>query len=126
VRGSYNGRTIGVFVEVVMAELLDSVGRATMTRIRKAQFWVSAMLTLVVKPWWARYKLDETIERPCSDFLVHTSKVCKSAHLYNEYSAIQDDHDSWGMRTTSAKCKTVITVVLTVMSGMDPHMISGP
>jgi hypothetical protein len=27
--------------------------------------------------------------------------------------------------TTSAECKTVITVVLTVMSGMDPHMISG-
>jgi hypothetical protein len=29
------------------------------------------------------------------------------------------------MRITSAECKTVITVVLTVMSGMDPHMISG-
>jgi hypothetical protein len=27
--------------------------------------------------------------------------------------------------TTSAKCKIVITTVLTVMSGMDPHMISG-
>jgi hypothetical protein len=29
------------------------------------------------------------------------------------------------MCTNSAECKTVITVVLTVMSGMDPHMISG-
>jgi hypothetical protein len=29
------------------------------------------------------------------------------------------------MCTTSAECKTVIIVVLTVMSGMDPHMISG-
>jgi hypothetical protein len=29
------------------------------------------------------------------------------------------------MCTTSAKCKTIITAVLTVMSGMDPHMISG-
>jgi hypothetical protein len=29
------------------------------------------------------------------------------------------------MCTTSAECKTVITVVLTVMSDMDPHMISG-
>jgi hypothetical protein len=29
------------------------------------------------------------------------------------------------MCTTSAECKIVITVVLTVMSGMDPHMISG-
>ena len=40
------------------------------------------------------------------------------------YLAIKDDHDSWGMCTTSAECKTVITAVLTVMSGMDPHMIS--
>ena len=29
------------------------------------------------------------------------------------------------MYTTSAECKTVITTMLTVMSGMDPHMISG-
>jgi hypothetical protein len=34
-----------------------------------------------------------------------------------------DNHDSWVTCTTSAECKTVITVVLTVMSGMDPHMI---
>jgi hypothetical protein len=51
--------------------------------------------------------------------------VCKGTHLCNGYLAIKDDHDSWGMRITSAECKTVITVVLTVMSGMDPHMISG-
>jgi hypothetical protein len=25
---------------------------------------------------------------------------------------------------TSAECKTVMTIVLTAMSGMDPHMIS--
>jgi hypothetical protein len=37
----------------------------------------------------------------------------------------KDDHDSWVTCTTSAECKTVITTVLTVMSGMDPHMISG-
>jgi hypothetical protein len=37
----------------------------------------------------------------------------------------KDNHDSWVMCTTSAECKTVITVVLTVMSGMEPHMISG-
>jgi hypothetical protein len=29
------------------------------------------------------------------------------------------------MCTTSVECKTVIAAVLTVMSGMDPHMISG-
>jgi hypothetical protein len=37
----------------------------------------------------------------------------------------KDDHDSRGMCTTSVECKTVITAVLTIMSGMDPHMISG-
>jgi hypothetical protein len=37
----------------------------------------------------------------------------------------EDNHDSWVTCTTSAECKTVITVVLMVMSGMDPHMISG-
>jgi hypothetical protein len=37
----------------------------------------------------------------------------------------EDNHNSWVMCTTSVECKTVITVVLTVMSGMDPHMISG-
>jgi hypothetical protein len=37
----------------------------------------------------------------------------------------KDNHDSWGTCTTAAECKTVITVVLMVMSDMDPHMISG-
>jgi hypothetical protein len=37
----------------------------------------------------------------------------------------KDNHDSWGMCTTSAEYKTVIIVVLMVISGMDPHMISG-
>jgi hypothetical protein len=37
----------------------------------------------------------------------------------------EDNHDSWVTCTTSAECKIVITVVLTVMSGMDHHMISG-
>jgi hypothetical protein len=36
----------------------------------------------------------------------------------------KDNHDSWGTCTSSVECKTVIIVVLTVMSGMDPHMIS--
>jgi hypothetical protein len=36
----------------------------------------------------------------------------------------EDNHDSWVTCTTSAECKTVITTVLTVMSDMDPHMIS--
>jgi hypothetical protein len=37
----------------------------------------------------------------------------------------EDNHDSWVAYTTSAECKTIITAVLTSMSGMDPHMISG-
>jgi hypothetical protein len=36
----------------------------------------------------------------------------------------EDNSDSWVTCTASAECKTVITAVLTVMSGMDPHMIS--
>jgi hypothetical protein len=37
----------------------------------------------------------------------------------------KDNHDSWGTCTTYAKCKTIITAALMVISGMDPHMISG-
>jgi hypothetical protein len=37
----------------------------------------------------------------------------------------EENHDSWVTCTTSAECKTVITAVLMVISGMDPHMISG-
>jgi hypothetical protein len=77
-----------------------------------------------VKPQRVCRKLGKTIEQPCSDVLTYTPKVCKGTHLYNGYPAIKDDHDSWGMCTTSAERKTVITTVLTVMSGMDPHMIS--
>jgi hypothetical protein len=36
----------------------------------------------------------------------------------------EDNHDSWVTCITSTECKTIITAVLTVMSGMDPHMIS--
>jgi hypothetical protein len=35
----------------------------------------------------------------------------------------EDNHDSWVTCTTYAECKIVITVVLLVMSGMDPRMI---
>jgi hypothetical protein len=37
----------------------------------------------------------------------------------------KDNCDSWGTCTTSTECKINITAVLTVMNGMDPHMISG-
>jgi hypothetical protein len=77
-----------------------------------------------VIPQWVHCKLGKTIEQPCSDVLAHTPEGCTGTHLYNGYLAIQDDHDSWGICTTFVECKTVITVVLTVLSGMDPHMIS--
>jgi hypothetical protein len=47
------------------------------------------MLTLVAKSQWVRFKLDETIEQSCTDYLAHTSEVCKGARRYNEYSAFQ-------------------------------------
>jgi hypothetical protein len=78
-----------------------------------------------VKPQRVRCKLGKTIEQPCSDVLAYTLEVCKGTRLYNGYLATKDDHDSWETCTTSVECKTVITVVLTIMSGMDPHMISG-
>jgi hypothetical protein len=77
-----------------------------------------------VKPQRLRCKLGKTIEQPCSDVLAHTAEVCKGTDLYNGYPATKDDHDSWGTCTTSVECKTVTIGVLTVMSGMDPHMIS--
>jgi hypothetical protein len=78
-----------------------------------------------VKPQQVRCKLGKTIEQPCIDILAHIPEVCKGTRLYNGYLAIKDDRDSWGMCTTSVECKTVITAMLTVMSGIDPHMISG-
>jgi hypothetical protein len=51
--------------------------------------------------------------------------VCKGTRLYNGYPTIKDDRDSWETCTTSTECKTVIIAMLTVLSGMDPHMISG-
>jgi hypothetical protein len=77
-----------------------------------------------VKPQRVHCKLGKTIEQPCSDVLANTPEVCEGTHLYNGYLATEDDRDSWGTCTTSAEYKTVITVMLTVMSGMDPHMIS--
>jgi hypothetical protein len=92
VQGSYNGRTAGMFGEAAMAEPWDGVGTAAMVvtpQGTRGGFWMGVMLTLAVKPQWVCYKLDKTIEPPCSDFLAHTSEVCKSARPYNLYSAFQ-------------------------------------
>jgi hypothetical protein len=61
--------------------------------------------SLIVISWHTPWK--------CITVLVGTTSVRLSL----------DNHDSWVTCTASAECKTVITVVLTVMSSMDPHMI---
>jgi hypothetical protein len=63
--------------------------------------------SLVVISWHTPWK--------CVRVLIGTTSIRLS----------EDNHDSWVMCTTFAECKTVITAVLTVMSSMDPHMISG-
>jgi hypothetical protein len=63
--------------------------------------------SLVVISWHTPWK--------CVRVLISTTSIRLS----------EDNHDSWVLCTTSTECKTIITAVLTVMSGMDPHMISG-
>jgi hypothetical protein len=60
---------------------------------------------LVVMSWHTPWK--------CVRVLVGTMSVRLS----------EDNHNTWVTCTTSAECKTSITAVLMVMSGMDPHMI---
>jgi hypothetical protein len=62
--------------------------------------------SLVVISWHTPWK--------CVRVLIGTTSIQLS----------EDNHDSWVTCTTSAECKTIITAVLTVMSGIDPHMIS--
>jgi hypothetical protein len=65
------------------------------------------MNSLVVISWHTPWK--------CVRVLIGTTSIRLS----------EDNHDSWVTCTASAECKTVITAVLTVMSSMDPHVISG-
>jgi hypothetical protein len=81
------------------------------------------MLTPAVKPQWVHNKLEETIEQSCSDVLGHTLKCVRVLVGTMSIRLSEDNHDSWVTCTTSTECKTIITAVLTVMSGMDPHMI---
>jgi hypothetical protein len=63
--------------------------------------------SLVVMSWHTHWK--------CVRVLIGTTSIRLS----------EDNHDSWVTCTTSVECKIVITAMLTVMSGTDPHMISG-
>jgi hypothetical protein len=62
--------------------------------------------SLVVISWHTPWK--------CVRVLIGTTSIRLS----------KDNHDSWVTCTTSAECKTVITAMLMVMRGIDPHMIS--
>jgi hypothetical protein len=55
----------------------------------------------------------------------HTPQKCVRVIIGTmSIQLFKDNHDLWGTCTTSAECKTVITATLTIMSGIDPHMIS--
>jgi hypothetical protein len=79
--------------EAEMEELLGCVGKLrwpnhgkVWVKLRwlkpirhKRGFLWGEMLTLVVKPQWVHYKLDEVIEKPCSDLLASHQRKCESA-----------------------------------------------
>jgi hypothetical protein len=46
-------------------------------------------LTPPVKPQRVRYKLEEAIEKPCSDILEHTPKVCNGISSDQRVSGYQ-------------------------------------
>jgi hypothetical protein len=62
--------------------------------------------SLVVISWHTPWK--------CVRVLIGTTSIRLS----------KNNHDSWVTCTTSLECKTIITAMLMLMSGMDPHMIS--
>jgi hypothetical protein len=68
---------------------------------------MKSLNSLVVISWYTPWK--------CVRVLIGTTSIRVS----------ENNHDSWVMCTTSAEYKTIIIAVLMVMSGMDPHMISG-
>jgi hypothetical protein len=98
-QGSCDGRTTGMFGEAVMAEPWDGVGTAATAGTHKAQ---------------------EGLLGECD---AHTGGETSVGTMSIRLS--KDNHGSWGTCTTSTECKTVKIAMLTVMSGMDPHMISG-
>jgi hypothetical protein len=67
--------------------------------------------------------------KPLNNLVVisyHTPQKCVRVLIgTTSIQLSKDNHDSWGTCTASVACKTVITAMLTVMSGMDPHMTSG-
>ncbi|TVU11130.1 hypothetical protein EJB05_44696, partial [Eragrostis curvula] len=76
------------------------------------------------------YKLEEALEKPCCDLLAAYLRKCACAwpawHK-GDFSPPGNwgrNHNSWGNVYNLCRVKTVMTAVLTVKSGMDPHTIS--
>jgi hypothetical protein len=80
-------------------------------------------LTSWVKPQWVHYELEEAIEKSGSDILAHTRRCVEVFCWINGCLDTKDNRDSWGLWMTSAECRTIMTVVLMVMNGVDPHVI---
>ena len=64
--------------------------------------------------------LGDSLEKPRSDLLAHTPEVCKVP----SGAGNREDHGSWVKCANSAECQTEYSAMLTVMSSMDPRMIS--
>jgi hypothetical protein len=90
VRGSCNVRTTGMFDEAMMVELWDSVDTAVMAGTHEAKRGLLGGCDAHTGDKTSVGTLHaRLLNKPCSDFLAHTSEVCKGAHWYNEYSTIQ-------------------------------------
>ncbi|TVT97831.1 hypothetical protein EJB05_56900, partial [Eragrostis curvula] len=76
------------------------------------------------------YKLEEAVEKPCCDLLAAHLRKCACAWpawYKGDFSPPGNrgrNHNSWGNVYNLCRVKTVMTAVLTVKSGMDPHTIS--
>ena len=63
---------------------------------------------------------SDSLEKPCSESLATHQRKCLRLCKPGRHGK----HELWVKCTTSAECKTDISVVLTVTSGLDPHMIN--
>jgi hypothetical protein len=76
----------------------------------------SLRIRLVGNEWVKEWTLHSTTWHK-------TGPLVKVFRWINGYLATKDNHDSWRMCRTSTECRTVMTSMFTIMSGMDPHTI---
>ena len=63
---------------------------------------------------------SDSLEKPRSESLATHQRKCLRALPTGQHGK----HELWVKCTTSAECKTDISAVLMVKSGLDPHMIN--